>query len=53
VISELEKQMKQAAQNLEFEKAAIIRDQIYELRGVLADSEDAAPWKRARILAGG
>jgi excinuclease ABC subunit B len=52
VISELEKQMKEAAQNLEFEKAAIIRDQIYDLRGVLADSEDAAPWKRARILAG-
>jgi excinuclease ABC subunit B len=52
VISELEKQMKEAAQNLEFEKAAIIRDQIYELRGVLADSEYAAPWKRARILAG-
>jgi excinuclease ABC subunit B len=52
VISELEKQMKEAAQNLEFEKAAIIRDQIFELRGILADSEEAAPWKRARILAG-
>ncbi len=32
VINELEKQMKTAAQNLEFEKAAVIRDQIYELR---------------------
>jgi hypothetical protein len=32
MIQELEKQMKTAAQNLEFEKAALLRDQILELR---------------------
>ena len=37
VVRELEKQMKQAAKNLEFEKAAAFRDQIVELRKVLAD----------------
>lgn len=33
---ELEKEMKTAATNLEFEKAAALRDQLYELRGALA-----------------
>lgn len=51
-LAELEKQMKDAAKNLEFEKAAEYRDQIYELRGLLADVEDVPPWKRARMLAG-
>jgi len=32
VIKELEKQMKIAARNLEFEKAALLRDRIFELR---------------------
>ncbi len=40
LIRELEKQMKTAAENLEFEKAALLRDQIYELRDVLAGKED-------------
>ena len=52
VIEEMEKQMKEAAKNLEFEKAAVLRDQIYELRGLLADESDAPPWKRIRYLAG-
>ncbi len=44
LINELEKEMKSAAQNWEFEKAAALRDQIFELRGVL---ENKAPlWKR-------
>jgi excinuclease ABC subunit B len=34
LIKELESQMKTAARNLEFEKAALIRDQILELRKV-------------------
>ena len=33
LIKELEAQMKQAARDLEFEKAALLRDQIVELRG--------------------
>jgi len=32
LIKDLEKQMKTAAQNLEFEKAALLRDRIFELR---------------------
>jgi excinuclease ABC subunit B len=39
MIKELEKEMRTAAQALEFEKAALLRDQITELRGVLVDKE--------------
>jgi excinuclease ABC subunit B len=52
VIAEMEKQMKEAAKNLEFEKAAVLRDQIYELRGVLADESNLKPWERIKLLAG-
>ncbi len=36
-VRELEKQMKQAARNLEFEKAAALRDQMVELRRLMID----------------
>ena len=39
VIKDLEVQMKEAARNLEFEKAAHVRDEIYELRRILAVEE--------------
>ncbi len=50
LIRDLEGQMKTAAQNLEFEKAALLRDQIFELRMALADKEDAElpAWERER-----
>jgi excinuclease ABC subunit B len=51
-ISHLEQQMRDAAKNLEFEKAAAIRDQIYELRNIWAEEADIPPWKRAAILSG-
>jgi excinuclease ABC subunit B len=41
LIKEIEKAMKQAAQALEFEKAAALRDQLFELRGALAEKETA------------
>jgi excinuclease ABC subunit B len=52
LIKELEKQMRSAAEKLEFERAAALRDQIYEMRQVMAEKEDLPPWKRARVLAG-
>jgi excinuclease ABC subunit B len=45
LIKELEKQMKAAAAELEFEKAAVLRDQIVELRRNLED-EDVPEWER-------
>lgn len=52
VIGELEKQMKEAAKNLEFEKAAAIRDEMYELRAILAEESNLPPWQKVRLLAG-
>lgn len=50
LIAELEKQMKEAAKNLEFEKAAVLRDEIYELRGILAEESNLPPWQRVKLL---
>jgi excinuclease ABC subunit B len=52
MIKDLEKEMRLAAEALEFEKAASLRDEIFELRDVLAEKENLPPWKRARALAG-
>ena len=52
LIKELEKQMRAAAESLEFEKAAAMRDQIFELRQTLAEMQDLPPWQRLRVLAG-
>jgi excinuclease ABC subunit B len=51
-ISHLEQQMRDAAKNLEFEKAAAIRDEIYELRNLWAEEADIPPWRKAAILSG-
>ena len=52
LIKDLEREMRTAAEALEFEKAASLRDQIYELREALADKENLPPWRTARALAG-
>jgi excinuclease ABC subunit B len=44
--------MKEAAKNLEFEKAAIIRDQVFEMRGILAEESNLPPWEKVKLLAG-
>ena len=55
MIIELEKQMKEAAQALEFEKAAVLRDQVMEMRRMLALKDagadsDMPEWERMRVL---
>jgi excinuclease ABC subunit B len=52
VIAEMERQMKEAAKNLEFERAAALRDEMYELKNVLADDESLKPWERIKLLSG-
>ena len=50
MIRELKKQMERAADELEFEKAALLRDRIFELREVLNEKEaaDVPAWERER-----
>ncbi|HEX7621874.1 MAG TPA: excinuclease ABC subunit UvrB [Anaerolineales bacterium] len=52
VIVEMEKQMKEAAKNLEFERAAALRDEMYELKSILADDQNLKPWERLKLLVG-
>jgi excinuclease ABC subunit B len=52
IIHEMEKQMKDAARNLEFEKAAALRDEMYELKTLLAEDEKLKPWERIKLLMG-
>ncbi len=52
VIAEMEKQMKEAAKNLEFERAAALRDEMYELKSLLAQDESLKPWERIKLLSG-
>jgi excinuclease ABC subunit B len=52
VITELENQMRAAAKELEFERAAALRDQILDLRAIMAEDPNLPPWKKAKLLAG-
>jgi excinuclease ABC subunit B len=52
IISQLEKEMKEAAKSLEFEKAAALRDQMYELKTILAEEENLKPWERIKLMVG-
>jgi excinuclease ABC subunit B len=52
IITEMEKQMKEAAKNLEFERAAALRDEIYELKNILAEDEKLKPWERIKLMVG-
>jgi excinuclease ABC subunit B len=51
LIKELERRMRRAAEELEFEKAAALRDQIFEMREALVEKQNLPPWKRAKALA--
>jgi excinuclease ABC subunit B len=51
LITELEEQMRQAAKDLEFEKAAMLRDQVLELRQALNDIDETTPeWEKIRRI---
>lgn len=52
ILIETEEKMKQAADALEFERAATLRDQVYELRRLLAEVSNLPPWKKVAILSG-
>ena len=52
IIIHVEKAMKEAATNLEFEKAALLRDQLFEMRQTLADELNLPPWDRVKLMAG-
>ncbi|MEW6028405.1 MAG: excinuclease ABC subunit UvrB [Chloroflexota bacterium] len=52
IIDELERQMKEAAKNLEFERAAALRDELYELKAIYADEANLKPWERLKLLTG-
>jgi len=52
IVHEMEKQMKEAAKNLEFEKAAALRDELFQLKSLLADDESLKPWERIKLLSG-
>ncbi len=55
MVIELEKQMKAAAQALEFEKAAVLRDQVVEIRQLMAlknagQDSDLPEWEKMRLM---
>jgi len=52
IVDEVEKQMKEAAKNLEFERAAALRDELYDLKTLLAEDESLKPWERIKLMTG-
>ncbi len=52
IVDEVEKQMKEAAKNLEFERAAALRDELYDLKNLLAEDESLKPWERIKLMTG-
>ncbi|MBI5825406.1 MAG: excinuclease ABC subunit UvrB [Chloroflexi bacterium] len=52
IVAEVEVHMKEAAKNLEFERAAALRDELYELKTLLAEDESLKPWERIKLMTG-
>ena len=52
LIAQTKERMKDAAKALEFERAAALRDQMYELRMLLAQESNLPDWKKISIIAG-
>jgi excinuclease ABC subunit B len=52
MVEELEKQMKLAAKNLEFEKAAALRDEMYEMKAIMVEDSNLTPLQKIKFLTG-
>jgi excinuclease ABC subunit B len=52
LMNDLEVQMKEAAKNLDFERAAALRDEMYELKALLGDDPNLKPWEKLKYVAG-
>lgn len=52
IVAEVEARMKAAAKNLEFERAAALRDELYDLKTLLAEDESLKPWERIKLMTG-
>ncbi|MEZ4768219.1 MAG: UvrB/UvrC motif-containing protein [Caldilineales bacterium] len=50
MIRDLEKEMHRSAEDLRFEEAALLRDQIIELRRSLQDESDLPAWKKDSLV---
>ena len=42
----------QPPEHLEFERAAALRDELYDLKNLLAEDESLKPWERIKLLTG-
>lgn len=51
LMAEMEVRMKEAAKNLEFERAAALRDEMYELKALLGDDPNLKPWEKIKFVA--
>jgi excinuclease ABC subunit B len=51
MVAELEQQMKVAAKDLEFERAALLRDQVFDLKAFIAEDSGQPAWKTAILMA--
>jgi excinuclease ABC subunit B len=47
-VRDLEKEMQRAAADLEFERAAVLRDQIRDMRATLGLLDERPEWQRIR-----
>jgi len=50
IASQLEVQMKEAAKNLEFEKAAQLRDELFDLKALIVEGSKLSPWERLKYF---
>jgi len=50
IIHEMEKQMKVAVKNLKFEHIAALRDEIFDLKSLMAEGENLKPWEWIKLM---